>query len=276
VVLDLTPLQATDAAILQSIGWHRYLDSEQIRVMHLPGTKAGSGAAVSKPLSRLEHRGLITGRKLVRSGKKVWSCTLLGLRELDGDGRLPFSPSSKGLRLARHTWAVNEVGISLLRSARQRGDDFGVHGWDHEIPLRRNRVIADALIRYTVMLPDGRPAFATALLEVDRATYSPGRLGEKLRQYADVRDDPRLWAHRFPQGWPFLLFVVDAADEDTDRASRDRLERITAYSRRNGVALPYRITTLGQIRDVGPFAPIWSSPQSLGERSDWLGRGEGQ
>jgi len=271
---DLTPLPDTAARILTSIGWHRYLDSEQVRRMHLPNTKAGRGAAVSKPLAHLERRGLITGRKMVRSGPKVWSCTLAGLRQLDGDGRLPFAPSTKGLRLARHTWAVNEVGISLLESARQRGDDFGVHGWDHEIPLRRNRVIADALIRYTVVTGSGQVGFATALLEVDRATYSPGRLAEKLRQYADVRDDPRLWAHRFPRGWPFVLFVVDAADEDWPGASRDRAERIMAYWARDDRRMPFRITTLGQLRSEGAFARIWSDPQEPSLRVDWLGRGE--
>lgn len=269
---DLSPLTDADGSILASIGWHRYLGSEQIRRMHLPTTKRGRGSAVSKHLARLEARGLITGRKLVRSGEKVWSATVAGLDVLEGQGRLPFAPSMKGLRLARHTWVVNEVGISLLESARQRGDEFGVHGWDHEVPLRRNRVIADALIRYTVV-GGGRPGFATALLEVDRATYNEGRIGEKLRQYALVREEENLWRERFPRGFPFVLFVVNAADERTEDASADRAERIMAYWRKASVGLPFRITTLGQLRDAGPFGRIWSDPRDPAVKLDWLGQG---
>ncbi len=93
--------------------------------------------------------------------------------------------------LRAHTFAGNEVGISILEAARERGDEFGPLSWRHEIahPMSRGRgrsrrtLFADAVLTY-LLLEEKQIAIEQRLVELDRATLSVDRLVSELARYA--------------------------------------------------------------------------------------------
>jgi hypothetical protein len=127
------------------------------RQLHTPGC---SRRWTRTLLASLERAGL-AGSVHVDGQRKLWHVSERGTALL---ARLPDPPHERPKvltaaqargQLWRHTLAVNEVGITFLRAARARGDEFGPLSWRHEVahrlgPPRRGRrlLVADALITY--------------------------------------------------------------------------------------------------------------------------------
>jgi len=148
--------EATDE-VIASIGEHRVLSTAQVRAIHFSDRSARRSQQV---LAYLERAGLIAYVEARRAPRRLWFLTERGANlalDAGGERRLKvLAPEQAAGPLRAHTLAVNEVGISFLRAARERGDEFGPLSWRHEVahPLNRGRgrarrmLIADAVLSY--------------------------------------------------------------------------------------------------------------------------------
>lgn len=280
---SLSPLAVS---ALEAIYQHRLLSNEQLRTLHAPGTHH---SVISRAMGELSHRDLVScvRARAVRS-IKLWFCSERGAQTVEALGletaprRKLLSPEDAGGTLQAHTVAVNDVGLAFVQAARAHGHECGALAWRHEVAhpvARRGRgpselVIADAVLRYTVVDPGGAQ-FLTHFIEVDRATMEPGDLVEKLRRYARLYryvdpDAPRpaspRWQQLYP-AFPGLLIVF------TGRRTRSQLERRLALTLALCRAAPELVETealqvsfalLEDLTIQGPFAAIFSTlhPQS--------------
>lgn len=281
------PLPAVGVAVLQSLYQHRLLSTAQVRAMHAPGATARYVQAV---LAGLARRGLV-GHARSRHGLKLWFLTPRGATaaettgELDVPRRLLTVERAAG-PLQAHTLAVNEVGIAFLAAASQRGDEFGPLSWRHEVahvagPARGRRgvelVIADAV--FTYLHADGDSlALHYRFVELDRATLSSDRLAAKLARYARLEryvpkgGHQRGWRTRYPVFPGLLVVLADQARPLLERR-RDVVLSLCATDPEieRSPSLAVSICLLDDLREHGPFAPIFLSASDPKTSVDWLG-----
>jgi hypothetical protein len=273
--------------IIASLAQHRVLSTGQVRAIHFPDNNARWTQQV---LARLRGAGLVGSVRPPRSGERLWFASGRGLRlareahGLDGDPR-PLDADDAAGRLSAHTLAVNEVGISFLRSARERGDEFGALSWRHEVahPLsggrgrRRRTLFADAVLTY-LREEDGRLALEQRFVELDRATLSVDRLVAELDRYpelylAKAKDGGPVWAVRYRR-FPRVLCVLAGGSRPALERRRRSVVALLRGSPRMGEAKEVRISIclLEDMVDRGPFAPIFVGLRDPRRPVDWLGR----
>jgi hypothetical protein len=272
--------------ILASIGEHRILSTAQVWAIHYPDR---SLRRAQQALSHLERAGWIAHVDTRRNPRRVWFLTEAGADTVILAGEVKerpkvLTPKQAAGPLTAHTLGVNEVGISFLQAARERGDEFASLSWRHEVahPLNRGRgrarrsLIADAV--FTYVQPDDRQlAVYQRFVEVDRATLSAERLVAELARYGQLYrarekggGEP-LWRYYYGS-FPAVICALTGASRKALGRRRDvalgLLADHPALDRAYDVEVYFCL--LDDLRDRGPFAPIF---YKLGEREavDWTG-----
>lgn len=279
-------LPARTIEIVASIAQHRALSSEQVRRIHLP--ERGERWA-QRILARLHEAGFADYAEATGAPQRLWFATSAGVEAalaaaaLDVEPRV-FSSAEVAGPLQAHTVAVNEVGISFLEAARERGDEFGPLSWRHEVahPLnrgrgdRRRRLIGDAVLTY-LRLTEQEVFVEQCFLELDRATMSVDALASELARYAqlhraqDEHGEP-LWRERYPI-FPALLCVLAGARRELLERRRDTALALLRATPAMSLApeLMVRICLAEDLRQQGPFAAIFTDLREPGRPVDWLG-----
>ncbi|HSS32699.1 MAG TPA: replication-relaxation family protein [Solirubrobacterales bacterium] len=277
------PAQAIE--IVASVAQHRALSAEQIRKIHMPGVRERWAQRV---LARIGRAGLLAHAQTTSVPQRLWFVTELGLRAakeqeaLEGKPRL-FSADEVVGPLQAHTVAVNEAGICFLKTARERGDEFGPLSWRHEVPHplgpgdrhRRRTLFADAVLTY-LRLTDEQVFVEQRFLELDRATMSVDSLAAELGRYALLyraagADGTPRWKSRYPS-FPPVLCVLTGAGRDVlerRRATAIALMRSNPDLSR-APKLSIRICLADELVERGPFEPIFTDYRDPELLTDWL------
>ena len=292
-------LSTLAAEALELLYQHRLLSTPQVRQILVPD---GSVRSAARVLDELKARGLadcVRARRSPGFGHRLWFDTQLGAEVVEAvpnraeARRRLLTPELAAGQLQAHTLAVNDVGIAFLLAARQRGHDFGPHSWRHEIAHELGRgsrrggglLIADAVIRYWMRLPNGQTAVRYRFIELDRATGLVDDIAGKLMRYARLRE---VWGQRRSAGagreddtpsWPLLyrhfpaIIVVLA---NPGRANlQSRLASLVALclaepeiGGADGLSVSF--VFFDELIASGPFAPIF---HRIGDQRsvNWLG-----
>jgi hypothetical protein len=268
--------------IVASLSQHRALSTAQVRAIHLP---ARTPRRAQQVLAALEGDGLVGHAALNEAPRRLWHPTEKGAR-LARDSGLVAEPVAGGgaAALRAHTLAVNEAAICFLRAGRERGDEFGPLSWRHEVahPLPRGRggrraLIADAVLTYLRVEAD-EVVVEQCFLELDRATLSVDRLSAELGRYArlyrarDKEGEPP-WRPLYPS-FPVVVCVLDGAPRAALERRRDVALALLAadpdLSRSPEVGI--RVCLMEDLREGGPFAPVFLGTGPHREPFDWIGR----
>ncbi len=287
-------LRAIAGEILESLYQHRLLSTGQLRVMHAPHA---SSRWMQRVLSELADQDLVRFAHR-RGALRVWYVSEAGADLVEAvpdrveERRKLLDPRHAAGMLQAHTLAVNDVGISFLEAARERGDEFTARSWRPEVAhpigpppgMRRGELlIADAVLSY-LHFHDKLISVQYRFVELDRATIPVDKLAEKLARYARLYRfrprAPRAGQPRPPAAWKARYPVfpgVLVAFADRPRRALERRAHISAALCRTDPDL----TATGQVelsfclledlKAKGPFAAIFTEP-GREERVDWLGQ----
>jgi len=273
--------------MLECVYQHRLLFTAQLHALYRDGL---SLRRTQRALGAMEQVGWLASVR-EPGGMKLWFVTDAGADAVEAIGnraelrRKVIPPAQAAGPLQQHTLAVNEVGVAFVRAARERApDEFGPLAWRNEIahpigklPGRRTSVmlIADAVLCYLRIGPDGRGSFYYRCVELDRATMALDALAEKVSRYIrfyehrDPATTERLWRSRYPV-FPTPLVVLA-------HGSRARLERrrdlLLALWRADAPDAPIDLLVclLEDLVEQGPFARIFRAASSGRVPVDWLG-----
>ncbi|HKO38886.1 MAG TPA: replication-relaxation family protein [Solirubrobacterales bacterium] len=273
--------------IIASLGEHRILSTAQVRAIHYPDR---SPRRTQQALSYLERAGLVAHVDTRRTPRRVWFLTDAGADAviLVGDTRerpKVLTPKQAAGPLTAHTLGVNEVGISFLRAARERGDEFLPLSWRHEVahPLNRGRgrarraLIADAVFTY-VRPEDRQIAIYHRFVEVDRATLSAERLVAELARYGQLyrarekQGGEPLWSYYY-QSFPAVICALTGGSREALNRRLDvalwLLGKHPSLDRAYDVSIYFCF--LDDLKDRGPFAPIFYKLGEPDRAVDWTG-----
>lgn len=283
-------LPEVTVAVVASVVQHRALSTEQVRRLHFPTAGA---RWVQVVMGRIEAAGYLSHTVVRRSPRRLWFATDSGVELATADGALAekprlFTAAEISGRLWAHTHVVNEVAISFLGAARERGDDFGPLSWRHEVlhqigpkgaPGRR-RLVTDAVLTYIRGTASGEVFLEQRFLEVDRATRSIEGTAGALAAYARLatfdQEQGRGWRALYPS-LPPVICVLAGADEKTLARRRTTILALLRARPELTRAEEVRISIClaDELEREGPFAPIFGELREPGTRVDWLGRGPG-
>lgn len=292
------PLGSTELSVLESIVVHRLLTTGQLQRLHTPTGQTRSARWMQQIVAKLRHDGLVTG--VHRKGSRRLQCWFATPHGNDVAAGAANAVSQRVVQvteagaigqLQSHTLAVNEVGLAFVTAAKEHGHECGPLAWEHEIahqisdpqPRRhRELLIADALLHYAAI--DGHNSvLLSRFIELDRATMSVQDVAAKLRRYVRfatyVPSDARApaWQVSYPQ-LPGVIVVLTGRDSDQLRRRRRLLiaawqvDRVLAASAGPSVS----IVMLEDLRQHGPWAPIFVRPSTPDQPVDVIGRGEQQ
>lgn len=287
-------LGATGVEILESLGQHRLLSTRQVHDLHTP---SASERWTRHLLGRLRRTGL-GGSVAKPGGLLCWYVTDRGADALEtipsrAETRRPrVTPESAAGPLQEHSLAVNEIGISFVRAAREReADECGPFDWFHEIahslgppPGRRapEQLISDAVLTYQLGEPGGGASVVYRFVELDRANRSAAELARRIGRYArlfrreveggSAGTKAPLWESLYPV-FPGLLVVL--AGRPRERLIERRRTVLALCQADPELAdtpeVEVSICLLADLVAGGPFAPICRTPGEPGSDLDWLG-----
>ena len=287
----MTPQHATTRAaeVVESLYEHRLLTAAQLHELHTPGLNPGQ---IRRTLAAVRRRGL-ADRVFTARRSTVWFATDAGaeiVRRSDPGRERPraaMTPELARSALQAHTLAVNDVGISFVATARERGDDCGPLDWSHEVGHRiaesgRSFVVADAVLRY-VLREQGRETMMYRFLELERATRSPLDLAEKLHGYVRLssyepprtQGSPRrgpVWRERYPAFPPVLVVFCGQSRARLERRLATSLALCTGDPRLKAKDLAVSFALLEDLVALGPLAPVFYRPDAPHLPVDFLGR----
>lgn len=278
--------------ILPFIAQHRMATTAQVQQVLLPTNRPH----VSRNLNQLQRRQLVDHVVLPRSNRtRAWYLTSEGARLTQGlpelQGRPPYpvtSASAASLRTA-HTLTAVRAHAAFVTDARRRSDEHGPWDWTPEVAHNLGegeRLIADALMHYTLSRPDGGRTKLRAFIEVDRSTMSSERMASKLIEYArfhlyqpvpvgrrkaaSALDGP-LWKRWYPV-FPRVLFVLTNASRRTLanrtadlRSMAEVHPAVTELARH----VPLGAAILEDLEQHGPSSPIWTPLTGDAEQRPW-------
>jgi hypothetical protein len=284
---------ATD--LLESIHQHRLLTTRQLQALHAPDASLRWTQRIAAALAR---RGLIDA-VTVADGRRLHYATAAGTDAVAMLGtraetrRTVVRAEQAAGPLRHHTLAVNDVGVCFVQAARDHDDQCGPWAWRHEIahPIgspagqrHTEHVISDALLTYQ-RTSDQQTSFHYRLIELDRATMAADDLAAKLTRYArlyhytlpggDADEAQPLWTRRYPV-FPTVLVVLTGAERS---ALRRRMETVLALcgldqELQDAPEVRIDLCLLQDLKDAGPYAPIFHTPGALDRPTDWLGAGD--
>lgn len=282
-------LPEATAEVIASLGEHRVLSTAQARAIHFPDR---SLRRTQQVLAYLERSGLVAYAEARRAPRRLWFLTERGADYVLDAGEVErrpkvLAPKQAAGPLRAHTLAVNEVGVSFLRAARERGDDFGPLSWRHEVahPLNRGRgrarrmLIADAVLSY-VRVDERHLVYEQRFVEVDRATLSVERLVAELARYGhlcfarDKGGEP-LWRSHYPSFPPVICALAGASRKALIRRQDIAIALLEGHpelARAYGVAIHFCL--LDDLTELGPFVPIFRMVGKPDRPVDWLGEPE--
>ncbi len=283
-------LPEATAEVLASLGEHRILSTALVRSIHFPDRSIRRAQQV---LAYLERAGLVAYVEARRAPRRLWFLTERGADYALDAGEVErrpkvLAPAQAAGPLQAHTLGVNEVGISFLRAARERGDEFGPLSWRHEVahPLNRGRgrarrsLIADAVLNY-VRVEERHIIYEQRFVEVDRATLSVERLVAELARYGQLsrardKGGKSLWRSHYPSFPPVICALAGASRKALIRR-RDiaivLLEGHPELDRAYAVGIYFCL--LDDLTERGPFAPIFRTVGEPDRAVDWLGEESG-
>ncbi len=279
---EFQALPAAAGDVLESLYEHRLLSTRQIHRMHTPNSGLRWTRLV---LAGLRRHGLVNFVRVAEGDGSVYFLTTRGAQAVEliatrtpARRKLITSEQAAG-PLRAHTLAVNETGIAFMQAAREHGDEFGAHAWQHEIahPIgARELLIADALLTYLQYAPEGELLFRYRLLELDRANLPVEALAAKLARYARLyhytpatQKTPG-WRARY-EVFPDVICVLAG---DTKPALERRMQSVLALCREDRKLqqtpeVGISICLLSDLTAQGPFAAIWRRPGHQ-QRLGWL------
>ncbi len=283
-------LPEATAEVLASLGEHRILSTAQVRSIHFPDRSARRAQQV---LAYLERAGLVAYVEARRAPRRLWFLTERGADYALDAGEVErrpkvLEPEQAAGPLQAHTLGVNDVGISFLRAARERGDEFGPLSWRHEVAHSLNRgrgrarrsLIADAVLNY-VRADEQDIVYEQRFVEVDRATLSVERLVAELARYGQLsrardKKGESLWRSHYPSFPPVICALAGASREALIRR-RDiatlLLEGHPELDRAYAVRIYFCL--LDDLTERGPFVPIFRAVGEPDRAVDWLGEEDG-
>jgi hypothetical protein len=271
--------------IVASVAEHRVLSTPQLHAIHFP---ASGVRWAQRVLLRLHRAGLLAKVRPQHAPRRLWFITEKGAQLALEAGALSdppkvFGPEAAIGQLQRHTLAVNDAAICFLAAGRERGDEFGPLSWRHEIahPLgvgrHRRLLIPDVVLTY-LRVGEGRLSIEQRFLELDRATLAVDRLAAKLGRYADLyraqdKAHEPIWKARYPSFPPVLCVLAGASRSvlERRRATTIALLRSNPNLNRTPQAEVF-ICLLEDLRDRGPFAPIFLTPRDQSGPLEWCDR----
>jgi hypothetical protein len=278
------PLAA--AELLASLAQHRVLSTPQVRSIHFPDHSPRWTRMALAPLADAGLAAFVPNAGAAGAPRRLWYVTERGARAALDAGLLEEIPrlldeEAASGPLQAHTLAVNDAAICFLRSARERGDEFGPLAWRHEVAhrlgygRRAGSLFADAVLTY-VRLTESEVVVEQRFLELDRATLSVDRLAAELARYGPLvravgKQGEPLWRSRYPS-FPPVICVLAGAAQATLRRRRD-----TAVALLRGdpdfagsPELSVRLCLAEDLAERGPFAPIFTDVRDPEEPVDWL------
>ena len=179
----------------------------------------------------------------------------------------PGLPPQRLRPLRAHTLAINDVGLSFVRAARQLGHECHPADWEHEVALRvsdrakagqgSDMLVVDAVLHYTRRFAEGDEVMVR-FVELDRGTETMQRLTAKLLAYRQLYS----YRPKTGAGWRerYLVFpkvlVVLAGRLSTSQLERRR-STFLQLADQAGVAesITAMVTTLPELESYGPVRP---------------------
>ena len=295
-----TRLSELQNDLLETVYWHRLMSTLQLHELHSPEV---SVRTTQRTLAALRARGYLERVFSHSPGPEgLWFVTERGARAVEAGGitrmgrRIVLSPEIAAGRLQAHTLAVNDVGLCFVRAARTHGHECGPLAWRHEVahPTAERAqggalLVADALLSYEIHRPGTSHVLIQRFIELDRATMPAASMAAKLRGYVSFAqsrarpaggrtiDTPQPWWRHFYAALPHVLVVV------TGRPLRllwNRIEAVSALHRADRAdrvraaapQLQVLLTTLQELTERGPLAPIFWRADDLEAPVDFLGQ----
>ncbi|MEN8651693.1 replication-relaxation family protein [Streptomyces sp. 21So2-11] len=227
-----------------------------------------------------------------------------GAQAVEAVGLLPqrpyrMSPEAALGPLQEHTLATVEAGMAFVAHAHRLGHECGPLDWSPETahyyrddsrPGEDLALIPDPVLSYVHADTKAKQrTLLTFFIEVDRTQMTIARLAAKLHAYAAYQEfTPQIaatrgtrtvrrpgsapaWRSRYAVFPRLLLVLTGAAEARLDRQIGDL--RSLAASNPTLIASPVRagVTTLDRLRDLGPFAPIFTPVTGSAQLADaWL------
>lgn len=268
---------------------HRLVSTRQLHQLITPHhTRA---EYLRRQLHTLRKAGLAdtVGRRVTGQTELLWWLTERGAQAVEAVGLLPqrpyrMSPEAALGPLQEHTLATAEAGLAFVDWARRLGHECGPLDWSPEIahyyrdgarPGEDLALIPDAVLNY-VHAGDRTRTLLTFFIEVDRTQMTIARLAQKLHAYAAYHQftpqppsgrGPRpvrrvtstpAWRSRYAV-FPRLLLVLTGASElRLTRRIADLRSLAASDPSLASSTIRAGVTTLDQLRDRGPFAPIFT------------------
>ncbi|MFD9575333.1 replication-relaxation family protein [Streptomyces sp. NPDC059982] len=229
------------------------------------------------------------GRRSAGQTQLLWWLTEKGAQSVEAVGLLQprayrMSQEAALGPLQEHTLAVVETGAAFVEHARRLGHECGPLDWSPEIahyyrdearPGEELCLVPDAVLNYVHSAGKQR-TLLTFFVEVDRTQMTIARLAQKLHAYAAYHQyapqpqtakgnrGPRrqaampAWRYRYPV-FPRLLLVLTGASEDRlARRIADLRSLAASDPALASTALRAGVTTLDQLRNHGPFEPVFT------------------
>jgi len=292
--MSASELGSTSVAVLESLNQHRLLLTGQVHELHMP---QASRRWAQEQLALLRNMGLAASTSLTRR-RLGWHLTERGADAVETipsraeRRRKVIPPEQAAGPLQAHTIAVNDVGLSFVRAARQRDDECGPFDWLHEVahslgppPGRRTpeQLIADAVLTYQLAEGDDSTSIVYRFVELDRATRSAVDLAQRIGRYArlyrrmvpvegSVGGAAALWSGLYPV-FPTVLVVLSGRRKDRLEDRRRTVLALCAQDPELAETpeVEVSICLLDDLAEQGPFAPICRTLADPEKPVDWLG-----
>ncbi|MFD9630340.1 replication-relaxation family protein [Streptomyces violascens] len=293
----LGPL-AQEAA--QVIYQHRMLSTRQLHQLITP--HHAHAEYMRRQLHTLRTAGLAdtVGRRRRGQTELLWWLTDKGAQAVESVGLLPPRPYRMSTvaamgPLQEHTLATVETGLAFVTHARRLRHECGPLDWspenahayrDEARPGEDLAFIPDAVLNYVHTDRERRTrTMLTFFIEVDRTQMTIARLAAKLHAYAAyekfapqptgprARRSPAApaWRARYPAFPRLLLVLTGASPARLERRIADLRSLATSDPLLATTPLRIGVTTLEQLSEHGPFAPIFTPVLGLAELNDaWL------
>ncbi|MFE7708805.1 replication-relaxation family protein [Streptomyces sp. NPDC057486] len=287
---------------MQVLYQHRLVSTRQLHQLITPHHSRAE--YLRRQLHSLRETGLAetVGRRVTGQTELLWWLTEKGANAIESVGLLPqrpyrMSPEAALGPLQEHTLATVETGLAFVDWARRLGHECGPLDWSPEIshhyrddarPGEELSLIPDAVLNYVHADQKAKQrTLLTFFVEVDRTQMTIARLAQKLHAYAAYhafapqppsgrgakasRRAAPAWRYRYPAFPRLLLVLTGASDTRLARRIADLRSLAAGDPALATTGLRAGVTTLGELRDQGPFEPIFTPVLGPVDHTDaWL------